>query len=79
LMVMSESMRVFRDACDALAEGMTPRGFTYRKSKREVWRRGALFEHFVTFGTSRSVKKKRGQVRVRLGFPGKRRQPDPKT
>src|SRR5262249_48664090 len=65
-MAMSRSMRVFREVCDALAEGITPHDFTYRKSKREVWRRGALFEHFVNFGTSRSVNSLSGHVHLEV-------------
>jgi hypothetical protein len=65
-MAMSKSMRLFRGACDALAGVLTPHGFTYRKSKREVWRQGALFEHSVTFGTSRGVNSLAGHVHLEV-------------
>src|SRR5262245_35875553 len=65
-MAISESVRVFRDACDALAAVMTPYGFTYRKSKRQVWRQGALFEHYVTFVTSRSINSIPGHVHLEV-------------
>ena len=59
-------MRAFRDACDALAGVLTPHGFTYRKSKREVLRQGARFQHSVTFGTSRSVNSLPGHVHLEV-------------
>jgi hypothetical protein len=59
-------MRVFRDTCDALAGVLTPHGFSYQKSKRELWRQGALFEHSVTFGTSRSVNSLPGHVHLEV-------------
>jgi hypothetical protein len=65
-MATSESMRVFRDACDALAGALTPHGFTYLKSKREVWRQGTLFKHSVTFGTSRSINSLPGHVHLEV-------------
>ncbi len=65
-MAISESMRVFQDVCDALAVVLTPYGFTYRKSKRVVWRQGALFEHHVNFGTSRSVNSLPGHVHLEV-------------
>jgi hypothetical protein len=65
-MVMSESMRVFRDACETLAGVLTPHGFVYRKSKREARRREALFEHSVTFGTSRSVNFLPGHIHLEV-------------
>jgi hypothetical protein len=65
-MATSESMRIFRSACDTLADELRPHGFTYRKSKREVWRQGALFEHSVTFATSRSVNSLPGHVHLEV-------------
>jgi hypothetical protein len=62
----SESMRIFRATCDTLAAVLTPHGFTYRKSKREVWRQGALFEHYINFGTSRSVNSLIGHVHLEV-------------
>lgn len=65
-MATTESMRVFRASCDTLAAVLTPHGFTYRKSKREVWRQGALFEHYVNFATSRSVNSLPGNVHLEV-------------
>jgi hypothetical protein len=65
-MAKTESMRVFLAACDTLAAVLTPHGFTYRKSKREVWRQGALFEHYVNFSTSRSINSLPGHVHLEV-------------
>lgn len=65
-MATSESMRVFRGACDTLAAVLTPHGFTYRKSKRETRRQGTRFEHSVTFITSRSVNSLAGHVHLEV-------------
>ena len=65
-MARSASMQVFQDACDALAGVLTPHGFIYRKAKRDVWRQGTLFEHAVTFGTSRSVNSLPGMVHLEV-------------
>ena len=65
-MATSESMRIFRAACDTLAAVLIPHGFTYRKSKREIWRQGALFEHYVNFGTSRSGNSLPGHVHLEV-------------
>ena len=66
LMAKPASMCVFQNACDALAGVLTPLGFTYRKSKREAWRQGKMFEHSVTFGTSRSVNSLPGHVHLEV-------------
>jgi hypothetical protein len=65
-MAMSRSMLIFREACDALAGELTPHGFTYRKSKRQLLRRGILFEHYVTFGTSSSINSLPGHVHLEV-------------
>lgn len=65
-MATSRSMQVFRDACDQLAGALTPHGFKYRKSKRQLFRQGTLFEHRVTFGTSRSVNSLPGHVHLEV-------------
>lgn len=65
-MPKTESMRVFRAGCDTLAAVLTPHGFTYWKSKREVWRQGALFEHYVEFRTSRSINSLPGHVHLEV-------------
>lgn len=59
-------MHIFRNVCDTLAAVLTPLGFTYRKSKREVWRRGTLFEHYVNFGTSRSINSLPGHIHLEV-------------
>jgi hypothetical protein len=65
-MATTESMRIFRDACNVLAGRLTTHGFTYRKSKREASRRGPRFEHSVTFATSRSVNSLPGHVHLEV-------------
>src|SRR2546428_474138 len=66
LMAVSESFKIFKSACDQLGAGLAPHGFKYRKSKRDVWRQGRLFEHSVTFGTSRSINWLRGHVHLEV-------------
>ncbi len=65
-MAKSESMQVFQSACDSLAGVLTPHGFTYRKAQRKAQRQSTLFEHIVTFGTSRSVNSLPGHIQLEV-------------
>jgi hypothetical protein len=69
-MPISESMRIFRLACDELGEVLRASGFAYRKSKRDARRQGTLFKHVVTFGTSRSVNSLQGHVELEVRAMG---------
>jgi len=65
-MMRSESQKIFRNACDILGDILAAQGFTYRKSKRDARRPGTLFEHIVTFGTSRSINALLGRVQLEV-------------
>ncbi|MBD3309486.1 hypothetical protein GF348_24115 [candidate division KSB3 bacterium] len=65
-MAPSESLKIFRQACDGLGAVLTGEGFTYRKSKRDARRQGALFEHIITFGTSRSINALPGHIHLEV-------------
>lgn len=53
-MPVSPPLQIFRAACDELGNALEANGFKYRKSRRDARRQGKLFEHIVTFGTSRT-------------------------
>jgi hypothetical protein len=65
-MATTPSMQVFNAACDRLASLMKPHGFACRKSKRDLRRPGKLFEHIITFGTSRSINSIPGSVHLEV-------------
>ncbi len=65
-MAKSASMRVFEIACATLAVELTPHRFVYRKSHRELRREGRLFEHLVTFSTSRSINSIPGHIHLEV-------------
>lgn len=65
-MALSESQQIFRNACDILGAALTTQGFIYRKSSRDARRQGKLFEHIVTFGTSRSINALPGHVQLEV-------------
>jgi hypothetical protein len=65
-MALTPSMQIFRLACDELGILLKPYGFKYTWSKRSARRQGVLFEHFVTFGTSRSINSLPGHVHLEV-------------
>ena len=65
-MPVSPSLQIFRNACDELGEVLQAHGFKYRKSRRDCRRQGSLFEHVVTFGTSRSINSLPGHVHLEV-------------
>src|SRR5436305_795373 len=65
-MAVTPSMQIFRLACDELGSLLKPYGFKYAWSKRSARRQGGLFEHFVSFGTSRSVNSLPGHVHLEV-------------
>jgi hypothetical protein len=65
-MAKSRSLQTFQLACDELGAFLKPFGFTYRRSQRESRRQGRLFEHFITFRTSRSINSLCGHVHLEV-------------
>ena len=65
-MPKSESMAIFRVAADGLGAMLTERGFTYRKTNREAKRDGEMFEHSISFRTSRSLNSIPGHVELEV-------------
>lgn len=65
-MAISPSLAAFKKACDDLGAVLVSLGFKYKKSKREAVRQGGLFEHTVSFGTSRSINSLPGHVHLEV-------------
>ncbi len=65
-MPTTESMKVFRSACDQLGKVLEASGFEYRKSRREARRNGRLFDHLINFRTSRSINSLEGHVHLEV-------------
>ena len=61
-MPASTSMTIFRDSMDRLGETLSEHGFEYRKSKRTAKRIGQMFDHAITFSTSRSINSIPGHI-----------------
>lgn len=65
-MATSDSMKIFKAVVDELGSSLKPSGFKYLKSKREATRQGKLFEHSVTFSSSRSINSLDGHIHLEI-------------
>jgi hypothetical protein len=65
-MSKSPSLQIFQDSCETIAQSLIPNGFKYLKSKRQSQRQGLIFEHIITFATSRSINSIPGNVHLNI-------------
>jgi hypothetical protein len=59
-------MQTFDEACNDVVATLVPHGFSYRKTKRRAFRQGNLFDHLVSFATSRTINSIPGQVHLSI-------------
>ena len=65
-MPVSESMKIFKVVCDRLGLFLEGQGFKYLKSKRMASRKGKLFDHIITFSSSRSINSLEGHIHLEV-------------
>jgi hypothetical protein len=63
---MSQSRQIFQNACIELGELLKTKGFKYLESQRQTRRQGNLFEHIITFNSSRSINSIPGNVHLEI-------------